>query len=206
MSRAPGGRTLLASLLLSAPGPVAVGIGVLLGRSSTQLADFVRRTAELAAIAVSWAVYRRAGRDGMDPARKARLERRAALGVGLAMCLGGAAMAALAFLPRQGETGNVTIGLVIAILGVLTNGWFWRRYARLDRAGPDAILAAQATLYRAKFVVDLFVTAALLTVALRAGSRAALLMDAAGSLTVAIYLLVSGAGVLRGARRGVAAA
>ncbi|HSK69041.1 MAG TPA: transporter, partial [Candidatus Limnocylindria bacterium] len=82
----------------------------------------------------------------------------------------------------------------------------WRRYARLDRAGPDAILAAQATLYRAKFVVDLFVTAALLTVALRAGSRAALLMDAAGSLIVAIYLMVSGAGVLRGARRGVAAA
>lgn len=51
-----GERTLLASVLLSSPGPIVVGAGLLIGRSSTQLADFIRRTAELAAIVVSWAV------------------------------------------------------------------------------------------------------------------------------------------------------
>ena len=53
-----GERTLLASVLMSAPGPIVVGIGLLVGHSSTQLADFIRRTAELAAIIVSWFVYR----------------------------------------------------------------------------------------------------------------------------------------------------
>lgn len=53
-----GERTLLASVVLSSPGPVVVGIGLFLGKSSTQLADFIRRSAELIAIIVSWAIYR----------------------------------------------------------------------------------------------------------------------------------------------------
>ena len=48
-----GQRTLLAAMLLSLPGPLVLGAGLLLGRSSTQLADFIRRTAELGAIIVS---------------------------------------------------------------------------------------------------------------------------------------------------------
>ena len=44
-----GQRTLLAAMLLSLPGPLVLGAGLLLGRSSTQLADFIRRTAELGA-------------------------------------------------------------------------------------------------------------------------------------------------------------
>ena len=35
-------QTLLASVLLSAPGPVVIGLGLLVGRSSTQMADFLR--------------------------------------------------------------------------------------------------------------------------------------------------------------------
>jgi len=195
MKEKSGQRTLLASVLLSAPGPLVVGAGLLVGRSSTQLADFIRRTAELAAIIVSWAVYRhikRAG--GRDEAKKARLERLAALGVGLSMCLGGLAMALIAFFSRQGDKGNVLPGLVIALLGVITNTWFWLRYRRLNQQEPSAILAAQSWLYRAKSLVDLCVSAALMTVVLWPGSRAAYWMDAAGSLAVALYLIITGIG------------
>lgn len=54
-----GERTLLASILLSSPGPLVLGTALFFGRSSTQIADFVRRTSELAAIFVSWIVFRR---------------------------------------------------------------------------------------------------------------------------------------------------
>ncbi len=199
MKKTPGERTLLASVLLSSPGPVVVGAGLFLGRSSTQLADFVRRTAELAAIIVSWAVFRYANREGAgDGVKKARLEHAAAMGIGLAMCLGGAAMALLAFLSEKGEKGNVVPGLVIAVLGVLTNSWFWLRYRRLDRKDPNRILAVQSRLYRAKSLVDLCVTAALLSVVLSPASSVAFYMDVAGSIAVAAYLLASGAGILRG--------
>src|SRR5690606_25188637 len=101
-----GERTLLASVVLSSPGPLVVGIGLLLGRSSTQLADFLRRTAELVAIIVSWVIFRITNKDGEEDAiRKAKLERIANLCVGAAMCLSGAAMLLVAFLSDSGEKG-----------------------------------------------------------------------------------------------------
>ncbi len=44
-----GYRTLLLSVLMSAYGPVILGLGLRVGHSSTQIADFTRRTAELLA-------------------------------------------------------------------------------------------------------------------------------------------------------------
>ena len=52
-----GARTLLWSVLMSSPGPLVVGLGLLSGRSSTQIADFVRRSAELLAIIMSFIVF-----------------------------------------------------------------------------------------------------------------------------------------------------
>lgn len=188
-----GEQTLLASVILSSPGPIAVGIGLFLGRSSTQLADFIRRTAELVAIIVSWLIYRATNKDETtDLERKAHLEYVANLCVGIAMCLGGVAMLLVAFLSPSGEKGNVIPGLVIAILGVVTNTWFWFRYRSLDKANPNAILAVQSRLYRAKSLVDACVTIALATVAIYPGSEAAYYMDIAGSAVVAVYLIING--------------
>jgi len=194
-----GERTLLASVVLSSPGPVVVGIGLLLGRSATQLADFVRRTAELVAIIVSWAVYRVVhGSATPDPARKERLERAANFGVGAAMCLSGAAMLLVALLSTRAEKGNVIPGLIIAVLGVTTNGWFWWRYSRLNRERPDAILAVQSRLYRAKTLVDACVTAALACVAAAPAAPLTRHVDQGGSAVVALYLVATGIATIRG--------
>lgn len=201
MKSKSGERTLLASVLLSAPGPLVVGLGLALGRSSTQLADFIRRTAELTAIIVSWAIFCLTNKDAeQDAAKKARLERVAGLCVGAAMCVSGAAMLMLALFTESGEKGNVIPGLVIAVLGVTTNAWFWLRYRGLNRAQPNAILAVQSRLYRAKTLVDACVTAALATVAAAPASAAAYYMDLAGTAVVALYLIVSGMGTLHGER------
>ena len=42
-----GKKTLLWSVLMSSAGPIVVGAGLIVGQSSTQLADFIRRSAEL---------------------------------------------------------------------------------------------------------------------------------------------------------------
>ncbi len=199
MTKKTGERTLAASVLLSSPGPLVVGIGLFLGRSTTQLADFIRRTAELAAIIVAWAVYRAVRRGGErgETERAARLEERANLAVGIAMCLSGAAMAAAALLPTEGQKGNVIPGLVIALLGVCVNGWFWLRYRGLNLAKPDSILAVQSRLYRAKFFVDACVSAALSVVAAAPASEAARYTDIIGSLVVAAYMLATGVSTIR---------
>lgn len=197
-SKTAGGRTLRLSVLMSAPGPLVVGLGLLAGRSATQLADFVRRSAELLAIVAAWLVYAPAAR--AEPEQRARLERGVNRFVGAAMCLSGVAMLLVALLTGGSEGGNVLPGLTIAVLGVIANTLFWRRYARLSREGGGAILAVQSRLYRAKALVDGCVTGALLAVALLPGSSLALWLDRAGSAVVAVYLIHCGLRTLRETR------
>ncbi len=197
-----GGRTLLWSVIMSAPGPLVVGLGLLAGRSSTQIADFVRRSAELLAIIMSFLVFRLTTGDGQqDQRRKAILERRSNAFVGAMMCIGGAGMVALALLGGSEDKGNVIPGLAIAVLGVIANSIFWRRYTRLNRAQPNAILAVQSRLYRAKTLVDACVTAALLSVALAPEADFSARLDFFGSIIVALYLIWCGIKTLWESRR-----
>ena len=199
MKQKSGERTLLASIVLSSPGSIVVGIALFFGRSSTQLADFIRRTAELAAIIVSWIVFRIVNKSGgMDVVSKNKLERTANLCVGAAMGLSGAAMIFIAIFSRDAQKGNVIPGLVIAVLGVTTNSWFWLRYRKLNREKANAILAAQSKLYFAKSIVDACVTTSLTFVAAAPASPIARYVDLAGSIIVAAYLIVNGVVTIRG--------
>ena len=188
-----GAKTLLWSVIMSSPGPLVVGLGLLSGRSSTQIADFVRRSAELLAIIMSFVVYRMTARDGIcDERRKQTLERRSNIFVGAMMCVGGVFMILLAMMSEHSDKGNVIPGLVIAILGVTANSIFWRRYTHLNKIEPNAILKVQARLYRAKTMVDGCVTIALLSVVIAPQSSVSFWLDLAGSLIVAVYLIRCG--------------
>ena len=188
-----GSRTLLLSVLMSAPGPLVVGLGLLAGRSSTQIADFVRRSAELLAIIMSFAVYRITTKEGgCDAGKRATLERRSNTFVGAMMCLGGAFMVLLAFLSDTTDKGNVIPGLAIAVMGVIANTAFWFKYTKLNKKEPNAILQVQSRLYRAKSFVDGCVTIALLSVLIAPNSPASYWLDFVGSLTVATYLIFCG--------------
>ena len=189
-----GVKTLLWSVIMSAPGPLVVGLGLIAGRSSTQIADFVRRSAELLAIIMSFVVYTMTQKDGVcDEVRKRKMERRSNIFVGSMMCLAGAIMAVLAFAINNEDKGNVIPGLVIAVLGVIANSIFWVKYTRLNKAEPNAILAVQARLYRAKSLVDMSVTVALAAVLINPTSAVSYWLDLIGSLIVALYLIWCGA-------------
>jgi len=193
------------ALLLSLWGPFATAIAVVLSQSTTQLADFVRRSVELVALAISWAVYRHLGRTaGLTPARAARLERIASLAVASALSVSAVVMLVLvstrlrAFVPG----GDVRLGLLIAVLGLVVNAVFWRRYAGMERESPNTLIDAQRRLYRAKVAVDACVIAALATVLLAPEHPAVRWVDLSGSFAVAVYLLVSAHRTVRGSTVG----
>ena len=188
-----GNNTLLMSVVMSSPGPLIVGLGLMAGKSSTQLADFVRRSSELLGIILAYVIYRITSKDGeIDAGKKARLEKLSNIFVGLTMCIGGAIMLVLAFVSENEEKGNVIPGLAVALLGVVANTLFFVKYTRLNRAEPNAIIEVQARLYRAKSLVDTCVSVALLSVAVAPESPVSYYLDMIGSAIEAVYLLWCG--------------
>ena len=188
-----GAKTLLWSIIMSSPGPLVVGLGLLAGRSSTQIADFVRRSAELLAIIMSFVVYTAVTKQGVtDEIKKRKMERCSNVFVGSMMCLAGGVMAVLALTMNNDDKGNVIPGLAIAVLGVIANSIFWIKYTHINQAEPNAIMAVQARLYRAKTLVDSSVTIALLSVLIAPQSSVSYWLDLIGSIIVAVYLLWCG--------------
>jgi divalent metal cation (Fe/Co/Zn/Cd) transporter len=192
-------KTMLISLLLSAPGPIVTGIPAITSLSATQIADFLRRTAELVALFVSWWIYRKLQRDiASDNAYRPRMEQRANLVVAGAMICSGVAMLIVGVtrLFFYKANGNVIMGLIIAALGLLTNTWFWLRYTRMTRELFDPVIEGQQKLYRAKSCVDLGVVVALTSVAVAPSHPATQYIDASGCIIVACYLLYNGVDII----------
>ena len=188
-----GTKTLLMSVIMSSPGPLVVGLGLLSGRSSTQIADFVRRSAELLAIIMSFVIYKLTTKgDVCDENKKKKLEKGSNIFVGAMMCLGGALMVLLTLMSDNEDKGNVIPGLAIAVMGVIANSLFWRKYTLLNKAEPNPIIMVQSRLYRAKTLVDSCVTIALLSVLIAPGTAVSYWLDFAGSLIVAVYLVWCG--------------
>ena len=188
-------KTLLIAFLLSAPGPLVTGIAVLSSHSTTQLADFIRRSVELIALFISWWVFHQIhSKESLDEVKQEKLERAAGLSVAGAMICSGFVMlfVAVSRFSTYQPGGNVYFGLAIAILGLLANSFFWYRYTILTQEQYNSVIASQRDLYRAKAFVDLCVVTALAAVAIAPDNPVTRYVDVLGSIIVAIYLLWSG--------------
>ena len=193
-----GYRTLLLSVLMSSYGPVILGIGLRVGHSSTQIADFTRRTAELSALIVAFIIYAVTNkRQELAEAEKQALERKGNLFTGFIMCISGLSMLLLSILSPDTDKGNVVSALVIAFLGVVANSIFWRRYTTLFHRLGNAILGVQARLYGAKTAVDTCVVIALAAVLILPGTKVSFWLDRIGSLLVALYMIRCGMMTIR---------
>jgi divalent metal cation (Fe/Co/Zn/Cd) transporter len=188
-------RTLLVAFLLSVWAPLVTGLAVILSHSTTQLADFIRRTVELGALFMAWWVFRHLRRNtALDIQEKARLEKIA--GLSTAAALGGSAIGMLVVtlsrLSSFTPGGNVTPGMIIAGLGLITNTWFWRRYTGFNHERHSPIMDSQRLLYRAKAFVDLCVILALGSVSFFPDWVLTRSIDLLGSMAIVGYLLWSG--------------
>ncbi len=193
-------KTLVAALLLSMWAPLATGIAVILSQSTTQLADFIRRTVELLALFISWQVFRYTEKsEEVSPEQKIILEKFAGFSVTMALTLSGLTMftVTVSRISTFEPGGNVYPGLIIAFLGLITNSWFWRRYTKMTRENFNAVIDAQRLMYRAKALVDFCVIVGLAAVAIAPTAPATPWVDALGSLAVAAYLVWSGIDTLR---------
>lgn len=189
-------KTLRVAVFLSAWAPFATFAALLIGRSTTQAADFVRRTVEFGAVLGSWIAFRRVQR--VSDADRAKIERSVRVVVGVALVLSAVAILTVAVVRwlRPAPTGNVILGFVIAGLGAGVNAWFWARYERFEKQERSPIVTAQARLYRAKTFVDVAVLLALGSVWIFGDSIVGRVVDLAGSVFVALYLAWSSYGQL----------
>ena len=184
---------MLMSVIMSSPGPLIVGLGLLVGQSSTQLADFFRRSIELLAIILSFVVYTLTTREGgVDEMKKQKYERYTNIFVSCAMVVCGSIMTVLALTASSSEKGNVIPGLAIAILGVLANSIFWVKYKKLGTETNNKILMVQSGLYRAKTFVDASVVIALGVVLFSGDPIVSYYFDMIGTVCVSIYLVFTG--------------
>jgi len=187
-------KTLLTALLLSSPGPLVTGLSVLMSLSITQFADFLRRTSELFAVFISWWVYRTLTRKRVTKEEQLRLEQLSRRSVQFAMVTSGVILLIIAFMQmsRYQPGGNVSVGLVIAILGFITNSYFWLRYRSMQHDSFSIVVKGQEKLYQAKSAVDLCVVIALSAVAIAPMHPATKIIDLSGSFLIAVYLIYSG--------------
>ena len=141
-----GRKTLLLSVIMSSPGPLVVGLGLLIGQSSTQVADFVRRSIELLAIILSFVIYCITTKNELvDEIKKRKLEKGTNIFVSIAMVASGIIMCVLAITSTSEEKGNVIPGLAIALLGLVANTFFWIKYSKLNKQSKNSILENNTT-------------------------------------------------------------
>jgi len=192
-----GSNTLFWSVVSSSPGPIIAGLGLLAGHSSTQIADFVRKSFDLLSMIMSFVIYRiTTGYEFCSEEKKEKLERCAKTFVGIMMCAVGLIMIVLDFTADTKDKGKVTAGLILALVGVAINAAFWRKYSKLNKAEPNEILKVQSKLYRAKMLVDGCVSVALLSVAINPATKLSLILDFIGSIVVAVYLIRCGVKII----------
>lgn len=192
------GRTLRLAVILSSWAPLATGVAVVMSQSATQLADFVRRTIELVAVVVAYAAFARASRSpSAEDAERWDLTSNRVVAVALMTSAVTIALVALVRGSAFRPGGNVALGMAIAALGLITNAWFWRRYARFERERRSVIIGGQRVFYRAKCAVDAVVLVALGAVRLAPSWTGTPAVDRLGSLTVAAYLVWSGVRAFR---------
>lgn len=188
----PGKNTLLMSVIMSSPGPIVIGLGLMVGQSSTQLADFVRRSIELVAIILSFFVFCLTSKENYDDNKRRRLEKNNNLFVSCSMIISGIIMILIALIFPSEDKGNVIPGLVIAGLGVTANSIFWIRYKILGNKSLNTILITQSKLYRAKTFVDASVVLALFVVLVSQDKNVSFYFDLVGTVCVSLYLIYTG--------------
>ena len=192
-------RTLILSIFFSAFGPFVTGYALFMNTAVTQLADFVRRTAELGVLVLALVVYMMLKRE-MDDASQKRWVRTIYHVSGGVLILSGVFLLGM-FLRGlfivEIPTGDVRLGLAVATLGILFNGGFFIRYTLFPRRKAHAVMDTQRKLYQAKTFVDVSVVVALASVWLFEASQGSYYIDQAGTIIVSVYLLVRGARMIR---------
>ena len=188
-----GKKTMTLSLLIGIPGPIVTAIGMIIGKSTTQFADFIRRAIELLAIISSFIIYNKTTKDNhYNLEKKEKLEKVSNKVVAVTMIICGLIMLILGLITQSEEKGNVIPGLIISFLGFVTNVYFWVKYSIVHSETNNSILKVQSKLYRSKTFVDFSVFLTLFMLIVSKNSTLNLLFDLIGTILVSSYIIITG--------------
>ncbi len=186
-------KTLVLSVVFSALGPVVTFLAMTMNSSSTQIADFVRRTVELSVLIFALTTYLKIKKGRLTYDQVQRYETRIYRFLAVVLMLSASVLIFL-FIeglvnPRVPE-GTVWLGLTIALLGLLFNGYFMVRYQRFNHQKESFVMDSQSKMYQAKTLVDFNVVIALSSMVFFKASTLSYWIDSIGTLLIALYLVV----------------
>ena len=170
-------------------------VSVVIGHSTTILADFFKTACETFANFLAWLSLRRVakGKTGVYQYGYGKLENMSSLVVAGAMVIAFAIVfyGAIDRIRHPAPVGQVWLGLLTTSIAFALNVWLWLKNYRLARKDPSPIMESQWRLFRTKVINNLSTILVLgLSVLLRPYSWS-LYIDPLGSLIVASFLLSS---------------
>lgn len=183
-----GRKNLLVAVITSIPGPVALVLS--LGESTTQLADFLRRSCELLSVVLAFVLFEISNRK--PDCNQGKLETLVRIVTGLSMVFSGAVIGWLAVSNFGSRRGSVITSLVLAVLGTMVNAKLYWGYRKLQHG----VLNIQAKLHWVKMLLDIWMTGVLLICTFASGSIQSY-GDLIGSASIAMYVIFSGIRLLR---------
>ena len=193
-------KTLILSIFFSSLGPIVLLYAVFSNTSTTQLADFLRRTVELTVLIVALWMYKKMQKIHDNP-EKIRDYKQWMYRISGAVLMLSAVILLIILIYNvvnlNAPTGNVTIGLSIAVLGLVFNGYFAIRYRHFNRVSRNAVMDTQSKIYQAKMIVDINVIIALSSIILFTNTNLILMIDRIGTMMIVVYLFYRGFRILR---------
>ena len=193
-------KTLILSVVFSSFGPIVTFIAMMMNSSSTQIADFIRRTVELSVLVLALYLYLRIHKKEISNHTvtmfKVSMYRLLAI-VLLISSLVLVYLFILALINPSMPEGSVWLGLSIAILGLLFNGYFMIRYKKFNHQKESFVMDSQSKMYQAKTLLDLNVVIALSAIVIFKESNLSYWIDTLGTLIIAIYLLLRAYSIFR---------
>lgn len=171
-------------------------------RSSVILADFLKTSLELIAVLLAWYTVRRLRRGGHHQYHYGigKLEHLSSLCVGGLMIAGLLIILFSAFrnLLHPAHIGGTGVWISMAAQAVyaVINGTLYVRTLRSARAEGSPLMASQARLLLTRGLANAFILAALVASLLFHGQAWALYIDPLASLVIAMFILLSAAGIL----------
>ncbi len=162
--------------------------------TSTQLSDFLRRSAELLVLILALVIYNLLKKD-LEESQKHKLRMIMIRSVGGMLLLTSLVLITLALrnmLNPSIPEGNVWLGLSVALLGVIFNGSFMIRYTLFNRSKQHTVMASQVKLYQTKTLIDISVVISLGAVLLLEANMTTFWIDTIVTVIIAIYLFIRG--------------
>ncbi len=192
-------RSVRTGWLLGLIGLFPAVVSVVIGHSTTILADFFKTACETFANFLAWLSLRRVaqGKTGVYQYGYGKLENLSSLTVAGAMIIAFTVIlyGVIDRLRHPAPVGQVWLGLLTTSIAFVLNVWLWLKNHRLARKDPSPIMESQWRLFRTKAINNISVISILGLSALLRRYPWSFYIDPVGSLIVAGFLLSSAYGV-----------